>query len=188
MPSHVELREAARRAMIEHGFVPDPPRDVLTEVSAAAPAGSSAQDLRALPWSSIDNDSSRDLDQLEVAERLPDGVIRVRVAIADVDAVVRKDSATDRFAGLNATSVYTGVATFPMLPEKLSTDLTSLGQDADRASIIIEFDVAKDGTVPRSTVYVGLVENHAKLAYGNVGAWLDGHGQLPAAATPAIQE
>jgi len=190
-PTPFDLRAAARRAMLDNGFNPDIPADVLAEArESALPASvtpNGVQDLRALPWSSIDNDSSRDLDQLEVAESLPDSTIRVRVAIADVDFLVPLGSATDRFAAANATSVYAGVETFPMLPEALSTDRTSLGQDDDRASIIIEFIVAADGAVASPSVYRALVRNHAKLAYSSVGAWLDGNGSLPSVATPEIQ-
>jgi len=187
-----DIHAAARRAMITNGFQPDVPPEVLAEVSKAAdpstlPLGN-VRDLRALPWSSIDNDSSMDLDQLEVAVRLPNGEVRVSVAIADVDATVSMGSATDRFAAANSCSVYTGIVTYPMLPDRLSTQLTSLNQDVDRPSIIIEFVVATDGTVRSHDVYLSRVENRAKLAYGSVGAWLDGRGQLPAAATSTVQE
>ena len=192
MPTHADLRAAAHRAMLANNFAPDIPAAVQAEVSAAKDPASSAPgnaiDLRALPWSSVDNDSSRDLDQLEVAERLGNGDVRVRVAIADVDGTVRAASATDQFAALNSTSVYTGVETFPMLPERLSTGLTSLGQDDERPAVVIEFVVESNGDIRSSTVYLARVENHAKLAYGNVGAWLDGHGTLPPFAAPAIQE
>lgn len=192
MANSFDIHAAARRAMITNGFQPDVPPEVLAEVSKAAdpstlPLGN-VRDLRALPWSSIDNDSSMDLDQLEVAVRLPNGDVRVSVAIADVDATVSMGSATDRFAAANSCSVYTGIVTYPMLPDRLSTQLTSLNQDVDRPSIIIEFVVATDGTVRSHDVYLSRVENRAKLAYGSVGAWLDGRGQLPAAATPTVQE
>lgn len=192
MSGNFDIHAAARRAMITNGFQPDIPAAVTAEVSKAAEPTAAvagiAQDLRALPWSSIDNDSSRDLDQLEVAEKLPNGDVRVRVAIADVDGTVSKGSATDQFAALNSTSVYTGVMTFPMLPDQLSTHLTSLGQNDDRPSVVIEFVVGSDGNVKSHTVFLARVKNQAKLAYGNVGAWLDGHGTLPAAATSAIQD
>ncbi len=177
--------------MLDNGFIPDVPAAVAAEVALdtpPAPPSGAVRDLRDLPWSSIDNDSSRDLDQLEVAARLPDGTVRVSVAIADVDATVKRGSATDQFAQANATSVYTGVVTYPMLPERLSTDLTSLVQDDDRASVIIEFVVDSAGTVTQRDVYLGLVRNQAKLAYSSVGAWLDGDGPPPQAATPAIQD
>ncbi|MEO6779001.1 MAG: RNB domain-containing ribonuclease [Gemmatimonadaceae bacterium] len=203
-----DLRAAAHQAMLDNGFTPDIPPEVAAEVArdagyakvaatrvgppetgaAASGTGSDVQDLRDLPWSSIDNDSSRDLDQLEVAERLPDGTVRVRVAIADVDGTVRKDSATDRFAATNCTSVYTGVATFPMLPEELSTDLTSLGENDDRASVVIQFVVAPDGSIASRDVYMARVRNHAKLAYDSVGAYLDTGSALPSSATQTIQD
>lgn len=178
--------------MLENGFIPDVPDEVTAEVAnATVPNGAvvgAVQDLRELPWSSIDNDSSRDLDQLEVAEKLPDGTVRVRVAIADVDGTVGRGSATDRFAMANATSVYTGIVTYPMLPDRLSTNLTSLGQDDDRPSVVIEFVVAMDGGIKAHDVYMARVENHAKLAYNNVGAWLDGKASLPPSGTQAIQD
>ncbi len=192
MPQSFDIRAAARRAMIANGFHPDIPAEVLAEVSRATdPSGlplGAVRDLRALPWSSIDNDSSMDLDQIEVAEKLPNGDVRVSVAIADVDATVPLGSATDRFAEASSCSVYTGIVTYPMLPDRFSTQLTSLAQSADRPSIVIEFVVAADGTVKSHDVYAARVENAAKLAYGNVGAWLDGKAQLPPAATAAVQE
>lgn len=191
MSAPFDLHAFADAAMREHGFIPDVPAAVAAEADALQgprePAGVAVRDLRALAWSSIDNDSSRDLDQLEVVEPLGDGTVRLRVAIADVATTVPAGSETDRFAAANATSVYTGVVTFPMLPERLSTDLTSLGQDADRPAMVIECTVGPDGETRAHTVYLAHVVNHAKLAYGSVGAWLDGHGTLPEAATPAIQ-
>jgi VacB/RNase II family 3'-5' exoribonuclease len=192
MSEFFDLHAAAHQAMLDNGFIPDVPAQVAAEVTAAVePGGAMAagvRDLRDLPWSSIDNDSSRDLDQLEMAEKLPDGTVRVRVAIADVDTTVPKGSATDRFAAANSTSVYTGIVTYPMLPDRLSTDLTSLGQDDDRASVVIEFVVAADGSIRSHDVYMARVDNHAKLSYNNVGAWLDGGAILPASGTLAIQE
>lgn len=191
MFTHIDLRSAAHKAMVDNGFVPDVPPAVTAEVATASNSSVSVldiRDLRALPWSSIDNDATRDLDQLEVAERLDNGDVRVRVAIADVDGTVMRGSATDQFAAANATSVYTGVVTYPMLPERLSTDLTSLGQDNVRASVVIEFIVASDGSIRSHTVYLAYVENHAKLAYSSVGAWLDGRGTLPPSATPEIED
>lgn len=192
MPPRFDLRAAAHAAMLENKFVPDFPPDVLAEAASASPGqpatSANTADLRDLPWSSIDNDSSRDLDQLEVAEQLDAGDVRVRVAIADVDGTVARGSATDRFASANAVSVYTGVVTYPMLPERLSTNLTSLGENSDRLSIVIEFVVAGDGSIRSHTVYPARVRNQAKLAYGNVGAWLDGRADLPAGATQQIQD
>ncbi|MGH7648654.1 MAG: RNB domain-containing ribonuclease [Gemmatimonadaceae bacterium] len=149
-----------------------------------------ARDMRALLWSSIDNDDTRDLDQIEYVESLADGVDRVRIAIADVDCVVPKDSPLDRAAQANATSVYTGVRTFTMLPEQLSYDLTSLRAEADRRAVVIEVDVAADGTIARGDAYLALVRNRAQLAYPSAGDWLEGHGAAPpaVAANPALAE
>jgi exoribonuclease-2 len=175
----MDLRAVAYQALLDAGFAPDIPPDVEREVQAIderrqAALGPSARDLRSLLWSSIDNPESRDLDQAEVAERQPGGEIRVLVAIADVDAFVPAGSATDRHAAENATSVYTGVATFPMLPERLSNDLTSLVEGEDRLTIVIDLLVGEDGSVQESTVCRAVIRNHAKLDYEAVGAWLEG--------------
>jgi exoribonuclease-2 len=192
MTAPFDLRAAAHRAMLANGFLPDVPADVQAEVRRASdlagPVPANVRDMRPLPWSSIDNDSSKDLDQLEVADRLSDSEVRVRVAIADVDGTVVRGSATDHYAGANATSVYTGVATFPMLPDRLSTQLTSLAQESDRPAVVIEFVVTASGDTRSHDVYLARVENRAKLAYGSVGAWLDGKGAAPPAATIAIQD
>ena len=147
------------------------------------------RDLRALLWSSIDNDSSRDLDQVEFVEKLPDGALRLLVGIADVDSSVPKGSATDSHAASETTSVYTGVMTFPMLPSELSTDLTSLVGDQDRISIIIELHILDSGEVNCHDVYPALIHNRAKLAYSSTGAWLEGTGPIPpaVAATPGME-
>ena len=172
--------------MREHGLEPRFPAEVIAETNAISTAPTRTEepvrDLRSLPWCSIDNDDSRDLDQLSAAETLPDGRVKVLVAIADVDAAVPRLSATDRHAGVNTTSVYTPAKIFPMLPERLSTDLTSLGAGVDRLAIVVELIVASGGEVERSDVYGAQVRNHAKLAYAAVGAWLAGQGALPAAA------
>lgn len=166
--------------MIRQGFKPDFPAPVMAEVNAAGTATvaiSACQDLRALLWSSIDNRDSRDLDQIEWAERLPNGNIRVLVGVADVDATVKKGSAADQHAGANGTSVYTGGAVFPMLPEKLSTDLTSLGPQVDRPAIIMEFVAGQDGEVVCADVCAAVVRNQAQLNYDQAGRWLrDGSG------------
>ena len=183
--SRTALRVIARRAMVERGFLPDFSPAALAEAAAIKGASSESasekvRDLRDRLWASIDNDDSLDLDQLSVAEPQPGGVVKVLVAIADVDATVPRASAIDAHAGTNTTSVYTAVEVFPMLPEKLSTDLTSLRQDVDRLAIVIEMSVAADGTVGASEVYRALVRNRAKLAYNAVAAWLDGKGPSPA--------
>ncbi len=172
--------------MRQHGFEPEFPPAVIREMrlldnraNAQAPAG--LRDLRNLPWSSIDNRQSRDLDQIEVAERLPDGSIRVRIGVADVDSLVQLGSASDAHAAANTTSVYTGVAVFPMLPERLSTDLTSLNQGEDRLAVIIQFDVTDDGSLISPLVYRALVHNRAKLTYDAVGLWLENKAAPPPA-------
>jgi exoribonuclease-2 len=146
--------------------------------------------LRGLLWASIDNDDSADLDQLSVAEPQAGGAVAIRVAIADVDALVKKDSAIDGHAWTNTTSVYTAAGIFPMLPEKLSTDLTSLGEGDERLAVVMEMVVAADGTVTASNLYRAVVLNRAKLAYNGVAAWLDGAAPAPPklAAVPGLEE
>src|SRR5437899_1007864 len=194
MSSRGELQVIARRAMIQRGLLPDFSPAVLAETdavgSAAAETDPSIRDLRGLLWCSIDNDDSRDLDQLSVAEPTAGGTVKIRVAVADVDALVREGSAIDGHARTNTTSVYTAAEIFPMLPEKLSTDLTSLGQDQARLAVVVEMVVGADGTVAASDVYRALVRNRAKLAYDSVAAWLDGTGPAPPrlAAVPGLDE
>ncbi len=181
-----DLAEGARLAMIEAGFSPELPEEALREAAALRPAPvhePGVRDLRALPWSSIDNDESRDLDQIEVAELVPEGRVRVRVGIADVDALVRRGSAVDRHAGHNTCTVYTGARVFPMLPESLSTDHSSLGEGQDRLALVVEMDVDPSGAVVRSDVYRAAVRNHARLAYDSVGAWLAGEAAPPPKVT-----
>jgi len=178
-----DLRAIARRAMLDRGLLPDFSTAVIVETRGlgepAVESDSSIRDLRGLLWVSIDNDDSRDLDQLTVAEPAGDGATRVRVAIADVDALVRKGSSIDGRARHNTTSVYTAAEVFPMLPTKLSTDLTSLGEDEERLAMVVEMVVGEDGRLSGSDVYRARVVNHAKLAYNSVAAWLEGHGPAP---------
>ncbi len=185
MSGPTELRMAAVETMRENGFVPIFPPEVVQEVSTLdGPVDvrdDGIRDLRHLLWSSIDNRESRDLDQVEVAERIERDAIRLRIGIADVDALVPPGSASDEHAATNTTSVYTGVVVFPMLPERLSTDLTSLNEGEDRLAYVVEIDVEKDGTVEDVNVYRAVVHNHAKLTYERVGAWLDGAGAPPTA-------
>ncbi|MEO8195521.1 MAG: RNB domain-containing ribonuclease [Thermoanaerobaculia bacterium] len=196
MPRRQHAREdlirIANRVMREKGLEPEFPPAVLDELrgidgAARAPG---VKDLRALLWCSIDNDDSRDLDQLSVGERRSDGATRLLIAIADVDALVPRGSAVDRHAGVNTTSVYTAARIYPMLPERLSTDLTSLVQDEDRVAVVIEVVVAADGTLDGSDVYRATVRNCAKLAYDSVSAWLEGQAPAPAAlaAIPGLEE
>lgn len=181
----IDLQQIARQAMVDRGFRPDLPRDAASELARIhGPAEAddpSIRDQRTMPWISIDNDDSRDLDQLQLAESLPDGRIRVRVAIADVDALVPKGSALDLHAGTNTTSVYTPGHVFPMLPEKLSTDFTSLNPGEDRLAVVVEMDVDEEGNVGASSIYRAHVRNHAKLAYEAVAAWLEKKADMPAA-------
>jgi exoribonuclease R len=172
--------------MRANGFVADFPADVLQEVASisnksAEHLAKGTIDLRALVWSSVDNRESRDLDQIEVAEWLPDGGIRVRIGVADVESLVPLGSHADVHAAANTTSVYTGVAVFPMLPERLSTDLSSLNEGEDRLAVVIEFDVDPGGVLAGGTVYRALVHNQAKLTYNEIGAWLDGEAAPPRA-------
>jgi len=189
-----DLSAAARQTMLDQGFQPDFPPAVEQQMAAlraqsTLPTTPNLKDLRHLLWSSIDNDSSRDLDQTEVAERLPDGSIRVLVAIADVDADVPAGSPIDLHAASQTTSVYTGVRTFPMLPEDLSTGLTSLNENSDRLSIVIEAIVSPTGVVSSGAVYRALTRNHAQLTYNGVGPWLEGATPAPpkVAASPDLQ-
>jgi VacB/RNase II family 3'-5' exoribonuclease len=184
MPSHrFDLASAARQEMIHEGFDPDFPRGVDEQLTAlgAAPVptpGAGIRDLRELLWSSIDNDSSRDLDQIEVAERVAGG-IRILVGVADVDSDVAAGSPIDAHASAQTTTVYTGVTTFPMLPEELSTGLTSLNEDADRLAVIVEFLVAPGGSISSGEIYRAVARNRAQLTYNGVGPWLEGRGAAP---------
>ena len=173
--------------MVAAGFQPDFPPAVNTQLAALAahpPAvavGPDVRDLRGLLWSSIDNDTSRDLDQIEVAEARPNGVTRILVAIADVDAFAPRHTPIDDHAALETTTVYTGVRNFSMLPEALSTGLTSLLPDGDRLALVVENLVGPDGVVQSSDVYRAVVRNRAQLAYPSLGAWLEGRGAAPPA-------
>jgi VacB/RNase II family 3'-5' exoribonuclease len=179
------LQSIAQRAMLEQGLLPDFSAEALAELSgiqaAAATNGEPLRDLTNLPWSSIDNEDSRDLDQLTVAEAMPGDNVKILVAIADVDSIVKDGSAIDDHARHNTTSVYTAAKIFPMLPEKLSTDLTSLNFNADRLSIVVEMVIGTDGSLQDSNIYGARVRNQAKLAYNRVASWLDGNGVLPEA-------
>jgi len=172
-------------AMQAHGLAPEFSSDALAEMAAIAgpsqESGAGIEDMRALLWCSIDDDDSQDIDQLSVCQETKDGW-RVLVAIADVDALVHKDSAIDLHAQVNTASVYTAARVFPMLPERLSTDLTSLGAHQERLAIVTEMVVDAQGLVSNFRICRAQVRNQAKLAYDSLAAWLDGHGELPAAA------
>lgn len=178
------LQNIARRAMLERGLLPDFSPPALAELEGirgpATRQAEATRDLRQLSWCSIDNDDSRDLDQLTVAEAQPNGAVKILVAVADVDALVKKQSALDEHARQNTTSVYTAAEVFPMLPEKLSTDLTSLNHASDRLAVVIEMVIAEDGALQGSNLYEALVRNHTQLAYNSLGDWLEDHGPMPA--------
>ncbi len=175
----------AHQEMLAEGFHPDFPPGVMEQVKTletqpAAGLTPQLRDMRSLLWSSIDNDTSRDLDQAEVAERVSNG-IRVRIAVADVDTDVPIGSPIDKYAADETTSVYTGVRTFSMLPEQLSTGLTSLNEGEDRAAMVVDFIVSQDGSISSQGIYRALVRNQAQLTYNGVGGWLEG-----AAAPPKV--
>ena len=179
----ITLQQIARRAMISRGLVPDFPASVIAELNEiTAPATyktSQAKDLRKLLWCSVDNADSLDLDQLSYAEQLPFNKVRLLIAIADVDALVTEQSNIDRFASQNTASIYTVAQLFPMLPEKLSTVLTSLRLGEDRSAVVIEMVVGNDGAVQQSEIYCATVFNHAKLQYESLGDWLEENGPIP---------
>ncbi|MGH9408517.1 MAG: RNB domain-containing ribonuclease [Vicinamibacterales bacterium] len=168
-----ELQQIARSAMRTYGLDPDFPAAALAQLKDPTPAlPSGLRDLRSLPWSSIDNDESRDLDQIEVCIAVG-AAVRVLVGVADVDRLVPKGSPLDAHANQNTTSVYTPAVIFPMLPPELSTDRTSLNEKQDRAAIVVDMTIDNNGTVSASSVYAALVRNQAQLTYSAVGAWLD---------------
>ncbi len=180
----VDLVSLARQTMIKYGFEPDFSADVFRETEISAhrdhtDAISSVQDLRSLLWSSIDNSDSLDLDQIEYCEEKTGGVVLVKVAIADVDAFVQKDTAIDRHAAHNGTSVYTGVETFPMLPDSLSKGVSSLLPGSSHLTVVIEYSVHPDGSFIPGSLYQALVSNKAKLVYEEIGDWLEGKSGVP---------
>jgi len=178
------LYAIADRIMFEKGMASDFPlrarheAEDLLEPDWNSYSGDGVQDLTALLWSSIDNDDSRDLDQLEVVDKAGEH-FRLRVAIADVISLVKPGSAIDKAARENTTSVYTGVKTYPMLPERLSYDLTSLLPDKPRMAVVVETLVSVSGRIADSRIYRAAVRNKAKLAYPQVASWLEGQGQEP---------
>ena len=183
--SHLDLQAIAKQVMQQHGFQPDFPPEVPQQVAAlkAHPpqiaAGGDVRDLRSLLWSSIDNDTSRDLDQIEVAEQLPNGDVKIMVGIADVDAFVPKGTPIDLHAARETTTVYTGIRNFPMLPIELSNGATSLLEKQDMLSVVTEFVVDSAGSIKTPNVYRALVSNKAQLQYNSVGAWLEGTAAAP---------
>lgn len=194
------LQRIAHKAMLERGLLPDFSATVLAELdkiqapaslnSEPAEAVSGIRDLTDLLWVSIDNDDSRDLDQLTFAESLPENKVRILVAVADVDALVKDGSAIDQHARHNTTSVYTAATIFSMLPEKLSTDFTSLNFDEERLAVVVEMVIGADGSLQGSDIYRARVQNYARLSYNRVAAWLDGDGAVfeEITAVPGLTE
>ena len=191
------LQRLARQAMLERGLLPDFSREALAELDAiqqradgrgGPEQGPGPRDLRELLWASIDNEHSRDLDQLTVAQALPGGAVKILVAVADVEATVKRAGALDEHARHNTASVYTAAMIFPMLPEALSTGLTSLNFDQERTAVVVELVIGADGAVQGSELCLARVRNRAKLAYDSVAAWLDGDGAMPeaVAAVPGL--
>lgn len=183
MGKELNLAAIADQAMLDQAFIPEFPMAVKEELQSTNAHEPSGRDLRHLLWSSIDDGKTRDLDQVEYAESVEKDEIRVLIGISDVDAFVRKQSATDAHAFANCTSVYAGVKTFPMLPEKLSTDLTSLVANQDRLVVVTELLVAADGAVSSFSFYRATIRNQAKLSYNKVGGWLDGKSGPPDSVT-----
>ena len=184
--NRITLQNIARRVMLTRGLLPEFSSQAVSELATIqAPAkvslAAKARDLRDLLWASIDNDDSEDLDQLTFAEAMPEGKTKIYVAVADVDALVKKNSAIDQDASHNTTSIYTAAQIFPMLPAKLSTNLTSLNLNEDRLAMVVEMTILPDGSLLDSDVYRAAVRNHAKLAYNSVGAWLEGKTPVPEA-------
>jgi ribonuclease R len=184
------LQNIAQRAMLERGLLPEFSGEALAELdgiqSPATMKGEPVRDARNLLWASIDNDDSRDLDQLTFAESLPGDNVKIFVAVADVDVLVKNGSAIDDQARHNTTSVYTAAQIFPMLPEKLSTNFTSLNFNEDRLAVVVEMVINPDGSLQDSDIYRACVRNYAKLAYDSVAAWLEGNGRVPEAVAGAI--
>ena len=193
-PSQLDLQATAKEIMQQYGFEPDFPTPISTQLAnlgqLQASPSRDVRDMRNLLWSSIDNDTSRDLDQIEVADGASNGDVKVMVGIADVDAFVAKLTPIDQHAARETTTVYTGIRNFPMLPEQLSTGVTSLLENQDRLSIVIEFVVGPDGNIKSSEVYRALVRNKAQLQYNSVGGWLEGSAAPPpkVAASGELQD
>lgn len=194
-PPQFDLQAAAKQVMTENGFAPDFSAAVAQQLARLGAGQTQTtpsediRDLRSLCWSSIDNDTSRDLDQIEVAEKLAGGSTKVMVGIADVDALVARGTPIDQHASREATTVYTGVRNFPMIPEQLSTGTTSLLEGADKLSMVIEFTVNLQGEISGHDLYRAVVRNRGQLTYNAVGCWLEGRGPAPAkvAASQELQ-
>jgi exoribonuclease R len=173
-----DLAEAALDEMHEAGFKPEFGEGVAEQVAeivqklAVLKPEAGLEDLRALGWSSIDNDTSRDLDQIEVADRV-EGGIQLRVAIGDVAASVAQGSPIDKHAQEQTQTIYTAVKNFPMLPLELSAGVTSLNENGDRLAVMMSFTVGPDGQMLGENVSRAMVRNRAQLAYSRVGPWLE---------------
>ncbi|HZC22182.1 MAG TPA: ribonuclease catalytic domain-containing protein, partial [Candidatus Binatia bacterium] len=184
-PSPLDLQTTAKQIMLEYGFEPEFPAavsaqlDQLKQNPPAVAANSEVRDLRDLLWSSIDNDTSRDLDQIEVVAPASNGDVKVMIGIADVDAFAAKQSPIDQHAACETTTVYTGVRNFPMLPEDLSTGITSLLENQDRLALVYEFVVDSSGGVKSPDLYRAVVRNKAQLQYNSVGGWLEDTAAAP---------
>ncbi len=191
-PSNIDLQATAKQIMQQYGFEPDFPQQVTSQLASLRTQPQSSpsadvRDMRALLWSSIDNDTSRDLDQIEYAERGSNGDVKIMVGIADVDAFVPKLTPIDQHAARETTTVYTGIRNFPMLPEELSTGATSLLENQDRMGVVIAFVVDSDGTLKSSDVFRALVRNKAQLQYNSVGAWLEGNAAAPPKVAASLE-
>jgi VacB/RNase II family 3'-5' exoribonuclease len=194
--SHLDLQAIAKQIMVQRGFEPDFPPEVASQLASLKqsppPVGvtKDVRDLRNLLWSSIDNDTSRDLDQIEVAQAVSNGDVKILIGIADVDAFVAKGTPIDQHAAKETTTVYTGIRNFPMLPEELSTGATSLLENQDRLSVVTEFVVDSGGKLTSSNVYRAVVRNKAQLQYNSVGSWLEGKSPAPpkVAASADLQQ
>lgn len=194
-PSHLDLQATAKQVMQQRGFNPDFAPEACAQLATIEgrlqiSPSADVRDLRSLLWSSIDNDTSRDLDQIEVAERGSNGDVKIMIGIADIDAFVPKQTPIDQHAARETTTVYTGIRNFPMLPDELSTGITSLLEGQDRLSIVIEFVVDTEGNLKSSDVYRAIVRNKAQLQYNSVGAWLEGTAAAPpkVAASAELQQ
>ncbi len=185
-PSHLDLQAVAKEIMLARGFEPDFPPQIPAQLASLknhppqVEGVDGIRDLRHLLWSSIDNDTSRDLDQIEVAERGSNGDVKIMIGIADVDAFVPKQTAIDQHAARETTTVYAGVRNFPMLPEELSTGATSLLENHDRLGMVVEFVVEKSGSIGNADVYRALVRNRVQLQYNALAGWLEGKSPAPA--------
>lgn len=178
----IDLVQLAKQIMQQKGLLPEFSKEALqqaSQIKGPAPLLSKYEDLRSLLWCSIDNDNSRDLDQLTYAEKGADNKTTLWIAVADVDALVAKDSPIDAHARINTTSVYTPAKVFAMLPEQLSTHLTSLNEHEDRVSIVIKIQINQAGEIENNSIFQGIVHNHAKLTYNQIGGWLEGLNALP---------